>query len=252
MDTAPVMEKPLAARAGLGWQGKHTNLVSRRHGSWLFLGELFTTLALAPDEAEVDHCGILPPMPRRLPDRRLPRALPARRAALHLLPHHRAQGPHRARIPRGHGQQDLWLRRLPRGLPMEQVRAPDLRNSPSCRAPNSPRPGLPTLPRWTTATFRTVFSGSPIKSTRARPLRAQCVDRHRQLQRRRGQAGSETAAEATPSPLVRAMAVWASRRLAPPADFAALRARHALAEADPAVLAEWHGAGPPTGASGGA
>lgn len=57
VDTAPVMEKPLAARAGLGWQGKHTNLVSRQHGSWLFLGEIYTTLELPPDMPSGDHCG---------------------------------------------------------------------------------------------------------------------------------------------------------------------------------------------------
>jgi epoxyqueuosine reductase len=57
VDTAPVMEKPLAQAAGLGWQGKHTNMVSREFGSWLFLGEVFTTLDLAPDAAETDHCG---------------------------------------------------------------------------------------------------------------------------------------------------------------------------------------------------
>jgi len=57
VDTAPVMEKPLATRAGLGWQGKHTNLVSRDFGSWLFLGEIFTTLVIPPDIPEVDHCG---------------------------------------------------------------------------------------------------------------------------------------------------------------------------------------------------
>lgn len=57
VDTAPVMEKPLAARAGLGWQGKHTNMVSRDFGSWLFLGEIFTTLELPADPPETDHCG---------------------------------------------------------------------------------------------------------------------------------------------------------------------------------------------------
>ena len=57
VDTAPVMEKPLAASAGLGWQGKHTNLVSRNLGSWFFIGAIFTTLDLAPDEPHTDHCG---------------------------------------------------------------------------------------------------------------------------------------------------------------------------------------------------
>ena len=57
VDTAPVMEKPLAAASGIGWQGKHTNLVSREFGSWLFLGSIFTTLAIEPDQAEQDHCG---------------------------------------------------------------------------------------------------------------------------------------------------------------------------------------------------
>ena len=100
VDTAAVMEKPLAAAAGLGWQGKHTNLVSREFGSWLFLGAIFTTLELPPDEAEPDSLRHLPRLSRRLPDRGVSRAVPARCAALHLLSHHRAQRPDPARAAR--------------------------------------------------------------------------------------------------------------------------------------------------------
>ena len=57
VDTAPVLEKPLAAKSGIGWQGKHTNLVSREFGSWLFIGSIFTTMEIAPDNPEKDHCG---------------------------------------------------------------------------------------------------------------------------------------------------------------------------------------------------
>ena len=90
VDTAAVMEKPLAERAGIGWQGKHTNLVSREFGSWLFLGSIFTTLDLPRDDAGEDHLRLLPGVSRFLSDQCLPRALPARCAALHFLSHHRA------------------------------------------------------------------------------------------------------------------------------------------------------------------
>ncbi len=89
VDTAPVMEKPLAMAAGLGWQGKHTVLVSRNHGSWLFLGAIYTTAELPPMR-RARPLRLLPALPRHLPDRRFPRALSARCAPLRGLSHHRA------------------------------------------------------------------------------------------------------------------------------------------------------------------
>ena len=100
VDTAAVMEKPLAQAAGLGWQGKHTNLVSREFGSWLFLGAIFTTLEIAARCARGRPLRQLPRLPRHLPDRGVSGALPARCAALHLLSHDRAQGPDPARAAR--------------------------------------------------------------------------------------------------------------------------------------------------------
>ena len=123
VDTAPVMEKPLAARAGLGWQGKHTNLVSREFGSWLFIGSIFTTAEIAPDAPEDDHCGACRRCLDICPTHAFTAPYRHRCARLHLLPHHRAQGTHRAALPRGDGQPHLRLRRLPRRLSVEQIRA---------------------------------------------------------------------------------------------------------------------------------
>ena len=248
VDTAPVMEKPLAARAGLGWQGKHTNLVSRPHGSWLFLGELFTTLDLAPDDVEADHCGscrqcldICPtdafPAPYRLDARRCISYLTIEHQG-HIAPEFRE-----AMGNRIYGCDDClavcpWNKFARRTeeyafLPRAELTAPRLAD----------------LAALDDRTFRTVFSGSPIKRTgRDRFVRNVLIAI--------GNCGDVTVLPVAkglfgdPSPLVRAMAVWASQRLAPPAVFAALRARHAPAETDPAVLAEWHGAEPAKTASG--
>ena len=239
VDTAPVMEKPLAARAGIGWQGKHTNLVSREHGSWLFLGELFTTLDLAPDEGEADHCGscrqcldICPtdafPAPYRLDAKRCISYLTIEHKG-HIAPAYRE-----AMGNRIYGCDDClavcpWNKFARRTeeyafLPRAELTAPRLAD----------------LAALDDRTFRTVFSGSPIKRLgRDRFVRNVLI-----AIGNCGDASVWPAAQrllADGSPLVRAMAVWASRRLAPPATFEALRARHKPAERDSGVLAEWRG-----------
>ncbi len=110
VDTAPVMEKPLAAQAGIGWQGKHTNLVSRQHGSWLFLGEIYTTLDLPPDEPHADRCGSCRRCIDACPTAAItaPYQLQPTRCISYLTIEHKGPIPEEFRA--GDGQPHLWLR----------------------------------------------------------------------------------------------------------------------------------------------
>jgi epoxyqueuosine reductase len=162
VDTAPVMEKPLAQQAGLGWQGKHTNLVSRAQGSWLFLGEVFTTLDLAPDAAERDHCGSCDACLRICPTDAFPSPyrLDARRCISYLTIEHHGPIPEALRAKMGnriYGCDDClavcpWNKFAtahtePAFAPRDALTAPKLAE-------------LATLDD---AAFRALFSGSPIK-----------------------------------------------------------------------------------------
>ena len=162
VDTAPVMEKPLAQQAGLGWQGKHTNLVSRQFGSWLFLGEIYTTLDLAPDAAERDHCGSCDACLRICPTDAFPAPyrLDARRCISYLTIEHHGPIPHELRAKMGnriYGCDDCLA-----VCPWNKFSRVHAEPGFAPRAElNAPR--LAELAMLDDAAFRHKFSGSPIK-----------------------------------------------------------------------------------------
>ncbi|MBV9221965.1 MAG: tRNA epoxyqueuosine(34) reductase QueG [Methylobacteriaceae bacterium] len=240
VDTAPVMEKPLAASAGLGWQGKHTNLVSRDFGSWLFLGAIFTTLALEPDAAEADHCGSCRACLDICPTRAFPApyVLDARRCISYLTIEHKGHIAPEFRVAMGNrifGCDDClavcpWNKFAMASREAKLVAREDLR-----------APSLAELVRFDDAQFRRFFAGNPVKRIgHSRFMRNVLIAIGNS-----GDGELRGAAEARlsdPSPLVRAMAVWALGRLAPASEVAKQAAVHRITEADAAVLAEWDAA----------
>ena len=240
VDTAPVMEKPLAEAAGLGWQGKHTNLVSRSHGSWLFLGSLFTTADLILDEADRDHCGSCRACLDACPTDAFPAPyrLDARRCISYLTIEHKGSIDPALRPLIGnriYGCDDClaacpWNKFAAAASEMKLQARDDLKE-----------PALAFLLTLDDAAFRTFFSGSPVKRIgRDRFIRNVLIAA--------GNSGDATLIEPClklardASPTVRGMAVWALKRLMLEGEFKRFAATR-RDEDDPDVLEEWRLAG---------
>jgi epoxyqueuosine reductase len=239
VDTAAVMEKPLAQAAGVGWQGKHTNLVSRQHGSWLFLGAIFTTLDLPADAAEGDHCGTCQACLDICPTAAFPAPyrLDARRCISYLTIEHKGPIAHALRPLIGnriYGCDDClavcpWNKFAQAGHETKLAERAALRT-----------PRLADLARLDESGFRALFSKSPVKRIgRARFLRNVLIAIGNSGDI--ALAGDAERLLADPSPLVRGAAVWAFGRL-DRARLARCAARYRNSETDADVLAEWEAA----------
>jgi epoxyqueuosine reductase len=237
VDTAPLLEKPLAHRAGVGWQGKHSNLVSRRFGSWLLLGEILCDLELEPDPPEADHCGSCRRCLDVCPTDAFPAPyqLDARRCISYLTIEHAGHIPREFRAPMGnriYGCDDC-LAVCPWNKYASLARETKLQARDDLRAP-----ALARLARLDDAGFRATFTGSPIKRTgRDRFVRNVLIAIGNSGEPALAEVASERLGDA--SPLVRAMAVWALARLLQKHELESERMRHLPAETDPAVRDEW-------------
>jgi epoxyqueuosine reductase len=237
VDTAAVMEKPLAQAAGLGWQGKHTNLVSREFGSWLFLGAIFTTSDLSRDDAEADHCGSCRACLDICPTAAFPAPykLDARRCISYLTIENKGPIPQEFRKAIGnriYGCDDClavcpWNKFAQTGREAKLAARDELRAA-----------SLTDLARLDDTAFRTLFAKSPVKR----------VGRDRFIRNVLIAIGnsndSALAVEAErllddASPLVRGAAVWALSQLMGQGEFEARAVKAMNAEADETVRAEW-------------
>jgi epoxyqueuosine reductase len=236
VDTAPVMEKPLAQQAGIGWQGKHTNLVSREFGSWLFLGEIYLSLKLDPDSPESDHCGTCRNCLDACPTNAFPAPyqLDARRCISYLTIEHKGMIDPELRPLIGNrifGCDDC-LAVCPWNKYARAASEPDFLPRAELTAPR-----LAALARLDDSEFRKMFAGTSIKR----------IGRDRFVRNVLIAIGNSGDASLTgtvrnclddPAPLVRAAAVWAFARLA--GDAAVAEARRRLrGETEPMVRDEW-------------
>lgn len=237
VDTAAVMEKPLAQTAGLGWQGKHTNLVSREYGSWLFLGAIYTTLELPRDGAEIDHCGSCRACLDICPTSAFPAPykLDARRCISYLTIENKGPIPREFRKSIGnriYGCDDC-LAACPWNKFAQEGREAKLAARDELRAPT-----LAELVRLDDAAFRALFTKSPVKRIgRDRFVRNVLIAIGNS-----GETALATEARRlldNASPLVRGAAVWALGQLLERDEFEALKLTAASNEHDESVREEW-------------
>ncbi|GAB4227226.1 MAG: tRNA epoxyqueuosine(34) reductase QueG [Methyloligellaceae bacterium] len=239
VDTAPVMEKPLAQAAGLGWQGKHTNLVTRSFGSWLFLGSIFTTLELEADTPERDHCGACTRCLDICPTAAFPAPyqLDARRCISYLTIEHKGHIAREFRKAMGnriYGCDDC-LAVCPWNKFAQRAHEARLAARPA-----SDNPPLEELLALDDAAFRARFAGTPVKRTGRERFVRNVLIAAANSGNRALLPQVETLLDDA-SPLVRAMAVWALAQLGGAARFARERQQRLEMESDSAVRAEWEG-----------
>jgi epoxyqueuosine reductase len=237
VDTAPLLEKPLAARAGLGWPGKHTNLVSRRHGSWLLLGAILTAAGLPADAPEADHCGQCRACLDICPTQAFPAPyqLDAGRCIAYLTIEHPGPIPlpFRAAIGNRVFGCDDCLAICPWNKFAGLAREAKLAARDDLQAQD-----LVALAELDDAAFRTRFAGTPVKRLgRDRFVRNVLIAIGNSGEMRLWAAARARLKDT--SPLVRGAAVWAMKRLLDPAGFVRLRDEAAGSETAPDVQEEW-------------
>jgi epoxyqueuosine reductase len=240
VDTAPLLEKPLAQRAGLGWQGKHTNLVSREFGSWLFLGAILTDLELAPDPSETDHCGQCRACLDACPTAAFPAPyrLDARRCISYLTIEHEGPIPREFRPAMGnriYGCDDCLA-----ACPWNKFASVGREAKLAARA-DLDAPPLAELARLDDASFRSRFAGGPIKRIgRARFVRNVLIAVGNSNDRALGALAVERLGDE--SALARGAAIWALARLISRDEFSAFASKALGEEHDATVIEEWRDA----------